>query len=148
MGSEAYDLLYGGGYSIKDYYMESGNPRQMRGASELLKECAEDVERLLLNAGTEKAQIIISGATLSAQVPQGSGKTLAITAEKIFRDKCQTANAAFVAVPMDGNYILTKKRALAEYERRKAAKFTTLDFMNAADDNLGYRRLKPKDFIE
>ena len=34
--SDQIDCVLGGVFSIKKYYMESGNPRQMRGASQLI----------------------------------------------------------------------------------------------------------------
>ena len=58
MDSKQHKLLYGGAYSIKDYYMESGNPRQMRGASELLNECVACIEKLLKNNGVTEDDII------------------------------------------------------------------------------------------
>ncbi len=48
MDDMQYDLLYGGAYAIKEYYMESGNPRQMRGASELLNGSAFIMRETLL----------------------------------------------------------------------------------------------------
>ena len=135
MDSNRYDLLYGGAYSIKDYYMESGNPRQMRGASELLNDCSETVRQHLLGInGVSEKHIIASGATLSAKVPQGMGEELVKYAEGVYRKKCRTAGAAFVSVPFDGNYVTTKRRALAKYDSRRAAKFTSLDFLDAEED--------------
>ena len=131
MDSEGYDLLYGGGYSIKDYYMESGNPRQMRGASELLNECAGEVEELLKDDGIKECQIIRSGATLSAKVPLGKGEEFAKKAEEKFRKRCRTASAAFVSETYNGCYKNTKKLAEAKYESRKAVKFTNWEFQNA-----------------
>ena len=135
-----YELLFGGAYSIKDYYMESGNPRQMRGASELLNECTEDVKRLLrdkdITVEENDANIFIGGATLSARVPSGKGKELAKKAELIFRGKCRTANAAFVAVPYNSDYSEAKSHALDAYERRKSAKFTSWEFQNAKVNSL------------
>jgi len=135
--SGSFDLLYGGGYSIKDYYMESGNPRQMRGASELLNDSVVEIkEKLMKDYGVPDEHIITGGATLYALVPRGCGEKLAKEAEDIFRGKCRTANAAFVAVPNDGDYETVKKSALAKYESRKAMKFTSWDYQNAKDSRL------------
>ena len=131
-----YDLLYGGGYSIKEYYMESGNPRQMRGASELLNECAADVKRHLKKNGINEDHIFTGGATLSAKVPHDNGKKYAAEAEDIFRNKCRTASAAFVAAPFndDNDYQEARSRAIYEYECRKASKFTSWKFQDEKDD--------------
>jgi hypothetical protein len=115
--------------------MESGNPRQMRGASELLCECVDDVKEHLLSAGINEEHIIISGATLSALVPHGRGGEFVFKAEEIFRKKCRTASAAFVFESfMEGGYRFAKRRADAKYENRRAAKFASWDFLDAEED--------------
>ena len=146
MNITKYDLLFGGGYSIKDYYMESGNPRQMRGASELLNDCAADVENMLVAGNVEKEHIIKSGATLSAIVPRDKSSEFAKKAEGKFLKKCRTASAAFVTVPYEeGEYPSVKRCAEAKYENRKATKFSSWDFQDAEEDSkdktVNYMRL-------
>ena len=139
MGSKENDLLYGGAYSIKDYYMESGNPKQMRGASELLSESAEELKRILLSDcisdGIVEEHIIVSGASLSALVPLGKGNEYVEKAESIFRKNCRTASAAFVTVECsEDNYKLAKRQAEAKYESRRAAKFTSWRYQNSNEE--------------
>ena len=81
------DVVYGGAFSIKDYYMESGNPRQMRGASQLLLEAADEFEGVrFFECGAESFLI----------VPQGEGETFARRLERSLREKTLTAQAAAV----------------------------------------------------
>ena len=143
MDSNEYSLLYGGAYSIKNYYMESGNPRQMRGASEILNECSFKLGEHLKCSGVPEDQIIKSGATLSALVPLDIGKRLALDAEKIYYDISRTANVAFVSVPFEKNYIETKKHAINEYENRRAIKFISWEHQNSLDSSLYYNRADP-----
>jgi len=142
MDTEKYDLLYGGGYSIKEYYMESGNPRQMRGASELLNDCVAEIEKYLLDKNVKKEHIIRSGATLSAKVPHDAGESLAFNAERIFRDYCRTANVAFVVVPFNNDYLAVKKTALDKYENRKSIKYIPWDFQNSEDASIKCEKTK------
>ena len=81
------DIVYGGAYSIKDYYMESGNPRQMRGASQLLLDAAEEFEKYCYFA---------CGAESFLIVPRGQGEVIATKLEDTFREKTLTAQAAAV----------------------------------------------------
>jgi hypothetical protein len=136
MASNQYDLLYGGGYSIKEYYMESGNPRQMRGASGLLSESAQAVADVLKKEGVHDDKMIVSGASLSALVSAGKGDALAMRAEKIFRDKCQTASVAFVSVPLEESYEATRRRAIEKYECRRGMKFMSWEMQDAQDDSI------------
>jgi len=142
--------------------MESGNPRQMRGASHLLDKSAADVKALLMDEnkfGVKEAQIIVSGATLYAQIPKGSGIEAVKQAEEKFHDNCRTANAAFVAVAYDeDDYIASKRHALAEYEIRRAEKFISWKLQNlpdkmlenerdnTSDNKFGYRRMTDEDY--
>ncbi len=144
MYAEEYDLFFGGGYSIKEYYMESGNPRQMRGASELLKECVNEVIDLLIKNGVKIEHIISGGATLSAKVPSRKSADIVKNAELIFLNNCRTANAAFVAVPFDADYLEVKKHALAEYESRRMAKFIPWEFQDseAGDIHADYQLIR------
>lgn len=146
---EKYGLLFGGGYAIKEYYMESGNPRQMRGASELLIECGKMVKKHLLKNGITEENIFTSGATLVARLPKYSrekGEQIAAKAEQIFRETCRTAHAAFVTVPEDGKYTDVIKCAYAEYENRKASCFIPWAFQDDdAGDKIGKDDLMGKD---
>jgi hypothetical protein len=86
-GDTPIDVVYGGAFSIKDYYMESGNPRQMRGASQLLLDAAEEFK---------KYRYFACGAESFLIVPQGKGEEFARRMEKAFREKTLTAQAAAV----------------------------------------------------
>ena len=81
------DVVYGGAFSIKDYYMESGNPRQMRGASQLLLEAADAFEGV---------RYFACGAESFLIVPRRAGKYFASVLEQVFREKTLTAQAAAV----------------------------------------------------
>jgi len=81
------DVVYGGAFSVKDYYMESGNPRQMRGASQLLMEAAEAFAAYTYFA---------CGAEVFLIAPQGAGADLARGLEEVFREKTITGQAAAV----------------------------------------------------
>jgi len=83
----AVDVVYGGAYSVKDYYMESGNPQQMRGASQLLQDAAKKFE---------DCRYFECGAESFLIVPQGEGKTRARELEQTFREFTITAQAAAV----------------------------------------------------
>ena len=139
MDSDQYDLLYGGGYSIKDYYMESGNPRQMRGASDLLRDCAEKVKKMLkISYNVEESDVFTGGSTLCAKVPRKEGedfkekeKSIVKESEDIFRTNCRTASAAFVFVEIgQEGYGASSRIAHAKYDKRRAAKFTDWSFQN------------------
>ena len=135
-----YDLLFGGGYSIKDYYMESGNPRQMRGASELLNMCAAEVQELLKTKYNVLPcyDVFTGGATLCARVRRQNGedfhekkRRLVKEAEDVFRLNCRTASAAFVLVEMGQCYKAASRLAHAEFDNRREANFTSWKFQNA-----------------
>ena len=141
MEYDKYELLYGGAYSIKDYYMESGNPRQMRGASVILNDCAEDLKKILKDDGICENHIIASGASLSALIPIGTGDKYVSQAENLYWELSRTVNVAFVSVPFvkfNNDYIQTKKHALAEYDNRRSIKFTSWDYQNWPDQALEY----------
>ena len=143
MDFSEFSLLYGGAYSIKNYYIESGNPRQMRGASEILNECSYELNEHLKCSDVPDEHIIKSGATLSALVPKDIGERLAFEAEKIYLENSRTANVAFVAVPYKNNYNETKRRAINEYENRRAIKFISWEYQNSLDSLLSYKRADP-----
>lgn len=83
------DVVYGGAFSIKDYYMESGNPRQMRGASQLLQDVVEEYKY-------KKNVYLFCGATSFSIVEPGEGEKVARELEKTFREKTLTAQAVAV----------------------------------------------------
>ena len=83
----AVDVVYGGAFSIKGYYMESGNPRQMRGASQLLLDASKKYsQHAYFTCGLESFLI----------VKHGSGKEVARNLENTFREKTLTAQAVAV----------------------------------------------------
>ncbi|MDR2713238.1 MAG: hypothetical protein LBB91_09035 [Clostridiales bacterium] len=89
-GETFVDIVYGGAFSIRDYYMESGNPRQMRGASQLLIEAAE-------LGKYSNSKYFTCGAESFFIVPHGKGAKTAARFERDFQDKTLTARAAVVS---------------------------------------------------
>jgi hypothetical protein len=94
------DLVLGGAYSIKRYYMESSNPRQMRGASEsLLRVFAERIPGYLKSEGLWKEYACAycqGGSQMLAVVPEGKGAELAKQMEMYIESDCVTAFGAAV----------------------------------------------------
>jgi ribosomal 50S subunit-associated protein YjgA (DUF615 family) len=91
----AVDVVYGGAYSIRDYYMESGNPRIMRGASQLLidaaEECACAAKSFYFSCGAEHLFVAPSG-----KGEESKGKKYAKDFESKFREVTYTAQAVAV----------------------------------------------------
>jgi len=91
------DLIYGGAFSIRDYYMESGNPQLMRGASELIKR-APDI-------ACEQIKVLADGLYFMCGsesffiVPHGKGKEAAFSFERSYRESTVSAQAVAVSIP-------------------------------------------------
>jgi hypothetical protein len=150
-------VLYGGAYSIHGYYMESGNPRQMRGASELLLQCMKEVCAAFHLVGQGEAGNdlwYITGSLLFAYL-SGSGSDFAHTAvkiaEEIFKRNCQTANAAFacfpVTLPDAVDFDAQLAYGMKRFQERRYMKFIPIADAEAMDTE-GISRLTGKDFYE
>ena len=87
------DTVYCAAYNIKDYYMESGNPRQMRGASQLLNGIFEyrALDYLISNHHPASCQCYEGGSQTLILLPKGCGKEMAAHMEQLFADYCITA---------------------------------------------------------
>jgi len=91
------DIVYGGAYSIKKYYMESGNPRQMRGASQLLNEIfKKHVPIYLKDNYKADCSYYEGGSQVFIIMPAGEGDKLALYIEECFQEVCPTASGAAI----------------------------------------------------
>ncbi|MDR3087513.1 MAG: hypothetical protein LBU45_06130 [Azoarcus sp.] len=92
----AIDVVYGGAFSIRDYYMESGNPRLMRGASQLLIDAAAEAARHV--QALQNGLYFACGAESFFVVLPGEGAAAATAFERLFREHTVTAQAAAVSM--------------------------------------------------
>lgn len=92
----SFDLVVGGAFKVKDYYLETNRIGEIRGASILL----DDINRRRysrmfqeLSGLTPESLIFAGGGHLMAAVPAGMGKTVAGEIERLHREVCLTARA-------------------------------------------------------
>lgn len=105
------DIISGGAYSIKQYYEESGNPKQMRGASQLLEDMfSVHISKILKDHNVAEDSYYSLGSELFAVVPVGMGACIIEEIEEKFNDVCQTAQFSFVTIKtttkeLEENYV-------------------------------------------
>jgi hypothetical protein len=163
---ESADIVFGGAYSIKSYYMESDNPRQMRGASQLLVDLVraskdpeanpnasdseiqalqmiKTVEELLKEKGG--ALCMSAGASFLGLVPEGCGAAVARKCEERFQEYTVTASVAVVSREVSDCSTLRDKTEFpkllnqlhADFERRRFIKYPSIELhWNRASDPL------------
>jgi hypothetical protein len=143
--SEPVDVVFGGVYSIKSYYMENDNPRQMRGASQWLVDLFNDrpepppvifgitidstVGELLKKHGG--ALCISAGATFLGVVPKGCGAEIAQECERLVLNYTVTAQVAVIFREIENcSDLLNEERfphlrelLYIDFERRRFLKF-------------------------
>ena len=89
------DMVLGAANSIKGYFMESGNPRQMRGASQLLTDVFCDIlPEKLREEYRDKVAYITGGSQIFAILPAGAGKAFAKTIEQVMEARTVTAQSS------------------------------------------------------
>jgi len=100
MTEDKVDIIFGGAFSIKGYYEESNNPKQMRGASALLEKIFNDDIADILKECDSEAVYSSIGGELFAALKAGEGENAVCKIkekiEKLFDKKCQTAQYAFI----------------------------------------------------
>ena len=105
------DAVYGAAYNIKDYYMESGNPRQMRGASQLLNDIFEiHIKKYLREKHTECCQCYQGGSQTLILLPSGCGDKMATYIEQLFIDYCITAKGVAVCKQTSVNELIDEHK--------------------------------------
>ncbi|MGB9791020.1 MAG: Cas10/Cmr2 second palm domain-containing protein [Thermacetogeniaceae bacterium] len=92
----SFELVVGGAFKVKDYYLETNRIGEIRGASILL----DDINRKRyvtmfreLPKMTLESLIFAGGGHMMAAVPAGMGKTVAGEIERLHREVCLTARA-------------------------------------------------------
>jgi len=98
------DIVFGGAYAIKNYYLESGNPTQMRGASQLLLDMFEEYIPDIIESSyfdKDRYEAYFGGSQMFAVVRENEGKNLIKEIEKKFDEICQTASFSFISLTID-----------------------------------------------
>ncbi|HHY37932.1 MAG TPA: hypothetical protein GX507_03285, partial [Clostridia bacterium] len=100
LGNTRVDLVQGGAFKIKEYYLETNRIGEIRGASMLLDDInTRRYFRLFEEKGlTPEGIVFAGGGHLLAIVPRGRGKDIASEIERIHREVCLTARAVGVAL--------------------------------------------------
>ncbi len=100
LGQLEVDIVEGGAFKIKEYYLETNRISEIRGASVLL----DDINRHRyiqmfreLPGLTTESIIYAGGGRLMAVVRAGKGKTVAGEIERLHREVCLTARAVGVS---------------------------------------------------
>lgn len=100
LGQLEVDIVEGGAFKIKEYYLETNRISEIRGASVLL----DDINRRRyiqmfreLPGLTTESIIYAGGGRLMAVVRAGKGKTVAEEIERLHREVCLTARAVGVS---------------------------------------------------
>ena len=105
------DIVYGTAYSIKKYYMESGNPRQMRGASQNLNKIFNKHIPLYLEKKYKKECIYYQGGSqILIIMPSGCGSEIASYIEDCFEKYAPTANNVAVTISCSANDLLCNSK--------------------------------------
>jgi len=126
------DLIYGGGFSIRDYYMESGNPQLMRGASELLnaapKTACKEIEALKHGA------YFSCGSETFFIVAHGKGAEAASSFERSYTKSTVSAQSVAVSIPSTIGQIMHKdgfkenwKELMSAYDSRRMLVYFEMD---------------------
>jgi hypothetical protein len=98
------DIIFGGAYAIKNYYLESGNPTQMRGASQLLLDMFEKyIPDIIKNSYFDKSsyEAYFGGSQMFVVVRENKGEELIEKIERKFDETCQTASFSFISLTVD-----------------------------------------------
>jgi RNase P subunit RPR2 len=140
------DIVFGGAYSIKEYYEESGNPKQMRGASALLEDMFQNkIPCILENEeyGVSKDHIRSIGSQLFAVLRSGQGEEVVSKIEECFQKTCQTAQFVFVCekdtatladLENKSIYPDIKRRLYAKMQEKRYSQILQIAQQDAADD--------------
>ncbi|WP_173298394.1 Cas10/Cmr2 second palm domain-containing protein [Thermanaeromonas sp. C210] len=94
------EIVEGGAFKVKDYYLETNRIGEIRGASVLL----DDINRKryyrmfsILPGLTAESLVYAGGGHVMAVVPAGRGETVAGEIERLHREVCLTARAVGVS---------------------------------------------------
>ncbi|MDR1263964.1 MAG: hypothetical protein LBK46_10855, partial [Oscillospiraceae bacterium] len=153
MANEPIDIIFGGAYSIKAYYEESGNPKQMRGASQLLSrvfdcDIKKLVERYLFDPEQKRFPYYTGGSQMFAVLKHEKGEIILPQIEDKIREVCQTARFSIIvksactdALEDKGKYKILMDQLFAESYERRMSYIPDFAQEDAKDDEL----LKSKD---
>ena len=141
------DVVYGGAYSISNYYMESGNPRQMRGASQILLDLIQDSSDASSKEQTPPRSIydclselslpkdcvyFTSGSEFFAVLPEKQGELFTHSVEKLYRQYAMTVEAAVIYetvsvqdIKDDSSFKQLMQNLNISFTRRRMYKFSS-----------------------
>jgi hypothetical protein len=143
--NEAADVVFGGVFSVKEYYLENDNPRQMRGASQWLVDTFNGFEdnevfgiviKSIQDLIAENEGLYTSaGASFFALVPPGRGARVALSCEELVLSYTITAQVSVVWQELfDAKLLLDRERFPRlikslnhAFEERRFVKFPPLE---------------------